>query len=147
MELGNKIKQLRQKAGLTQDQLASKLCVTAQAVSKWENSVTMPDITLLPQIAIEFGVSIDDLFDLTLDQKLDRIENSIEFEDEIKEELFKEYESFLKEKLDENINITRVLSLLASLYHHRMESDAKKVSKYARANIALQPETKKFNGF
>lgn len=143
MELGNKIKQLRQKAGLTQDQLASKLCVTAQAVSKWENSVTMPDITLLPQIAIEFGVSIDDLFDLTLDQKLDRIENSIEFEDEIKEELFKEYESFLKEKLDENINITRVLSLLASLYHHRMESDAKKVSKYARANIALQPETKK----
>ena len=81
MELGNKIKQLRQKSGLTQDQLASKLGVTAQAVSKWENSVTMPDITLLPQIAIEFGVTIDDLFNLTLEQKLERIENSLEFEE------------------------------------------------------------------
>ena len=79
MELGNKIKQLRQKSGLTQNQLASALGVTAQAISKWENSVTMPDITLLPQIAIEFGISIDELFDLTLEQKLDRIEKSIEF--------------------------------------------------------------------
>ena len=142
MELGNKIKQLRQKSGLTQDQLASKLGVTAQAISKWENSVTMPDITLLPQIAIEFGISIDDLFDLTLEQKLDRIENSIEFEDELSAESFKEYEDFLKEKLDENKKSPRVLSLLANLYHHRMESDAKKVSKYARAHISLQPEKK-----
>ncbi len=142
MELGNKIKQLRQKSGLTQDQLASKLSVTAQAVSKWENSVTMPDITLLPQIAIEFGISIDDLFDLTLEQKLDRIEKSIEFENELSTESFKEYEVFLKEKLDENKNFPRVLSLLANLYHHRMESDAKKVSKYARAFISLQPEKK-----
>lgn len=142
MDLGIKIKQLRQRSGLTQDQLSSKLGVTAQAVSKWENSVTMPDITLLPQIAIEFGVSIDDLFDLTLKQKLDRIENSIEFEEEIEAERFKEYEAFLREKLAENKNDTQILSLLANLYHHRMESDAKKVSKYAREAIRIKPETK-----
>ena len=142
MEIGNKIKQLRQKSGLTQNQLASILGVTAQAISKWENSVTMPDITLLPQIAIEFGISIDELFDLTLEQKLDRIEKSIELEDEFSSEDFKEYESFLEEKLAENTDIPRVLSLLAQLYHHRMESDAKKVSKYARESIALQPEKK-----
>lgn len=142
MKLGNRIKQLRQKSGLTQDQLATRLGVTAQAVSKWENSVTMPDITLLPQIAIEFGISIDDLFDLTLEQKLERIENSIEFEDELSAEIFKEYEDFLKEKLVENKNFPKALSLLANLYHHRMESDAKKVSKYARKLISLQPEKK-----
>ena len=142
MEIGTKIKKLRQKAGLTQDQLASKLGVTAQAVSKWENFVTVPDIALLPQIAIEFGISIDDLFDLTLEQKLDRIENSIEFEEELAADTFNEYEAFLQEKLAENKTNSRILSLLANLYHHRMESDSKKVSKYARESIRMQPEKK-----
>ena len=80
MELGNKIKQLRHKSGLTQEQLASRLGVSAQAVSKWETDVTMPDITLLPMIAAEFGISIDELFDLTTEQKLYRIEKRIETE-------------------------------------------------------------------
>lgn len=142
MELGNKIKQLRQKSGLTQNQLASLLGVTAQSISKWENSVTMPDITLLPAIAIEFGISIDELFDLTLEQKLDRIEKSMEHENELTVVTFKEYESFLMEKLSENTNSHRLLSLLAHLYHHRMESDAKKVIRYARQSIKLQPQIK-----
>ena len=142
MELGNKIRQLRQKAGLTQNQLASVLGVTAQAISKWENSVTMPDITLLPQIAIEFGISIDELFDLTLEQKLDRIEKSIELVDEFEADTFNEYKSFLEEKLAENTSDPRILSLLAHLYHHRMESDAKKASKYARESIKIQPQKK-----
>ena len=46
MELGKKIKQLRFKAGLTQEQLAKRLGIDAQSVSKWENAVSMPDITL-----------------------------------------------------------------------------------------------------
>ena len=65
MELGKKIKQLRFKAGLTQEQLAEKLGIGAQSVSKWENAVAMPDITALPLLAEIFGVSIDDLFDLS----------------------------------------------------------------------------------
>ena len=56
MDIGNKIKQLRYKAGLTQEQLASKLGISSQSVSKWETSVSMPDITLLPLLAEEFGV-------------------------------------------------------------------------------------------
>lgn len=142
MELGNKIKQLRQKSGLTQNQLASALGVTAQAISKWENSVTMPDITLLPQIAIEFGISIDELFDLTLEQKLDRIEKSIEFEDEFTPDTFNDYELYLQERLAEDIDNPRIWGLLAHLYHHRMESDAKKASKYAREAIKMQPHVK-----
>ena len=142
MELGNKIKQLRYKAGLTQEQLASKLGISAQSVSKWETAICMPDITLLPLLAEEFGVSIDELFDITAEQKLRRIENCLDVEEELSLDLFREYEDFLKNQLLERGNDPQVFSLLAHLYHHRMESDAKKVSKYARTAIKLQPEHK-----
>ena len=59
MQIGNKIKQLRLKAGLTQEQLGTSLGVTAQSISKWETAVTMPDITLLPLLSGELGVTID----------------------------------------------------------------------------------------
>ena len=142
MELGTKIKNLRFKAGLTQDALARELGVTAQSVSKWENSVAMPDITLLPAIATEFGVSIDELFDLGDDEKLQRIERRMETEEELPGELFWEYEEYLKERLDAGENRRRILSLLGHLHQHRMESDAVKVSKYAREAIKLAPDVK-----
>lgn len=62
MNIGNNIKQLRLKKNLTQDQVAEKLGVSYQAVSKWENNANTPDIALLPKIADFFGVSIDALF-------------------------------------------------------------------------------------
>ncbi len=62
MNIGNNIKQLRQQNHLTQDQVAEKLGISYQAVSKWENNANTPDIALLPQIAKLFGVSIDALF-------------------------------------------------------------------------------------
>ena len=45
--IGEKIREYRQKQGLTQDALAAELHVSSQAVSKWENGQTMPDISLL----------------------------------------------------------------------------------------------------
>ena len=132
MEIGNKIKQLRYKSGLTQEQLASNLGISAQSVSKWETAVSMPDITLLPSLAREFGVSIDELFDLAVDQKLQRIEKRIEVEEELAPDVFREYEEVLKNELLKSNDKARILSLLANLYHHRMEADAKKVSRYAR---------------
>ena len=81
MDIGNKIKQLRQKANLTQEQLGDSLGISAQSVSKWENSITMPDISLLPLLSSELGVTIDELFDLTTSQKLQRIERRIDLED------------------------------------------------------------------
>lgn len=53
---------LRRRGRMTQEQLAGKLGLTFQAVSKWENGLSCPDITLLPQIAEIFGVTVDDLF-------------------------------------------------------------------------------------
>ena len=52
----------RKKLGLTQEGLASHLGVTNQAVSKWESGQSCPDITLLPQLADLFGITIDELF-------------------------------------------------------------------------------------
>lgn len=59
--LGKRIVQHRKRLGLTQDQLAEKLGVTAQAVSKWENDQSCPDITILPALAEIFGTTTDDL--------------------------------------------------------------------------------------
>lgn len=142
MEIGNKIKQLRYKAGLTQEQLAAKLGISAQSVSKWETAITMPDISLLPTLATELGVTIDELFDLTTDQKLHRIEKRIDIEEEFPSDIFKEYETFLKEQLEESTDKTVILSLLARLYHHRMEADSRRVSRYAREAIMKAPEKK-----
>lgn len=62
MKIGNNIKYLRQQNKLTQEQLADRLGVSYQAVSKWETNANTPDISLLPQIAALFDVSIDMLF-------------------------------------------------------------------------------------
>ena len=60
--IGAKIAELRREHNMKQDELAEMLGVTPQAVSKWENGASMPDISLLPKIAQIFGVTIDDLF-------------------------------------------------------------------------------------
>ena len=59
--LGKRIAALRHEKGLKQDELAEKLGVSAQAVSKWENDQTCPDISLLPLLAKTLGVSVDEL--------------------------------------------------------------------------------------
>ena len=142
MDIGNKIKQLRQKIGATQEQLGEKLGVSAQSISKWETGVTMPDITLLPLLSGELGVSIDELFDLTTDQKIQRLEKRLDVEEDFSETVFREYDSFLRHQLDEYNDKRKILSLLAQLYHHRAQSDLRNVSKYARQAIILAPDQK-----
>lgn len=66
MNIGNKIRQLRKQRGITQEQLAESIGISFQAVSKWENNIALPDITLAPVLASYFGVSMDELFDFNL---------------------------------------------------------------------------------
>ncbi len=61
MTLGEKLTEKRKAKGLTQDSVAETLGVTPQAVSKWENNVSCPDITLLPEIASLYETSVDEL--------------------------------------------------------------------------------------
>ena len=62
IELGTNIRALRLRDGRTQEEVASALGVSPQAVSRWEKSICCPDMELVPCIANYFGVSIDELF-------------------------------------------------------------------------------------
>lgn len=63
--MGMRIGQYRRKLNITQEELARKLGVSNQAVSKWESDQCYPDIMLLPQLADIFSVSLDELFGRT----------------------------------------------------------------------------------
>ena len=66
MNIGNKIRELRKQRGITQEQLAESIGISFQAVSKWENNIALPDITLVPVLSSYFGVSMDEFFDFNL---------------------------------------------------------------------------------
>lgn len=59
--LGERIKFHRKRIGLTQEQLAQRMGVSPQAVSKWENNLSCPDISVLPELANLFGITVDEL--------------------------------------------------------------------------------------
>ena len=65
-EIGTNIRLLRKTKNITQEELANALHISYQAISKWENGSSQPDIALLPAIANYFGVSIDELFGFKL---------------------------------------------------------------------------------
>ena len=95
MQLGKRIKELRIENNLTQEELAEQLGVSFQAVSRWENDLTYPDITLLPILANMFGVSVDFLLDVDVKKKESEINAIIE-----------EYSVLLNQgKTDENLNL------------------------------------------
>ena len=59
--VGKRIAQYRKEKGFTQESLAEKLEVSAQAVSKWENDISCPDIGLLPRLCKVLGITTDEL--------------------------------------------------------------------------------------
>ena len=79
LKIGNRIKAKRREHNLTQEELASVLGVTKAAVSKWENEESYPDITLLPQIAQLFHMTMDDLFDFAPKEKPPVVVNEYHF--------------------------------------------------------------------
>jgi len=115
INIGNKIRELRKKKGITQEALASVLSVSPQAVSKWESGLTYPDMGMIPVIAGYFEVSMDILFDYDLQEMKAKIEKIIDdawvyfFDDtpkyiEIIKDALKEYpgnEELLTALLDE----------------------------------------------
>lgn len=80
MSLGHQIKKLRLERGITQEALAEYIGISYQAVSKWETGTTLPDIALLPRLAAFFGVRIDDLFSVSYDDELERIDHILAHE-------------------------------------------------------------------
>ena len=78
LTIGKRIMENRKRLGLTQDALAEKLGVTAQAVSKWENDQSCPDISMLPKLTEIFGITTDEL--------LGREQNTVVHEAEVVQE-------------------------------------------------------------
>lgn len=60
--MANQIKILRKAKGVTQEEMGMVLGLSYQAISKWENGTTIPDVQMIPKIAEYFGISIDELF-------------------------------------------------------------------------------------
>ena len=64
MDIGRTIRELRQKRGITQEEFSDALRVSVQTVSRWENGVNAPDLSMLPQLAVYFRVTTDYLLGL-----------------------------------------------------------------------------------
>ena len=142
MEIGNQIKLLRQRRGITQEEMAQHFGITAQAVSKWERGAATPDIALLPEISAYFGVTIDELFALTDDTKMERIENMLWDVRYLAQSEFSQHEQYLKACLDQEKLKDRATLLLASLYNKRAREYQDLAKPLAREALRLNPGKK-----
>ncbi len=142
IDIGAKIKTLRLSLSMTQAQLAQKLGVSVQAVSKWESGTNMPDIQLLPELSVIFGVSIDSLFDMTNERRMDRIENSLENIRFLTAEEFTQQEKYLQELRGSNAHGDRATLLLAMLYNKRADEYHELARPLAREGLKRNPKRK-----
>lgn len=145
IEIGKQIKNLRIEKGVTQEELAKHLGVSYQAVSKWENNVTAPDIQLLPKLSVYFGVTIDELFIIPCEVQMERIENMLENERIISSEVFNSSVNFLENIIKDDMKNARAYYLLGALYNHRAENDHKKASKYIKEALKYNPYNKEYH--
>lgn len=69
MSLGSSLYQARKKSGLSQENVAEKLGVSRQTISKWETDDTLPDIRQSKRLAVLYGVTLDELIDYDFDEQ------------------------------------------------------------------------------
>ena len=67
MGLGNHLFHARKKKGLSQEEVAGKLGVSRQTISKWETDETLPDIRQSKRLAVMYGLSLDELIEFDID--------------------------------------------------------------------------------
>lgn len=142
MELGNKIKALRTAKGITQETLAAVLSVSAQAVSKWETGVTTPDIQLLPEIAVYFGTTIDELFCLADEKELDRIQNMLWESRLLTPAQMDKAERWLLDKIKADVQPDRCYFMLAQLHNHQAAMHHEIAAEYAKESVKRDPTSK-----
>lgn len=140
MEIGNQIKALRTQRGITQEDLACELGVSAQAVSKWERDAATPDIQLLPAISAYFGVTIDELFALSDETRMERIQNMLWDERVLNPATVETERAFLLEKGKREKKHGEVYRLLADIEYQLSEEHRRAAQEYAREAIDREPE-------
>ncbi len=142
IDIGSKIKTLRLSRSMTQAQLAQKIGVSVQAVSKWESGTNMPDIQLLPELSVVFGVSIDSLFDMTDECRMERIENGIYDVRFLTAEDFAQQEKYLASLQNNDAHVDRATLLLAMLYNKRADEYHELAKPLAREALKRNPNKK-----
>ena len=110
IKIANKLVELRKKNGLSQEELADKLGLSRQAVSKWERAESSPDTDNLICLAKLYNVSLDDL--LNTDETIEEISREVK---EKEEERNKGYDSGRKELTDEEIKRNKRFNLVQAI--------------------------------
>lgn len=139
MEIGNQIKILRTRKGVTQEALAETLKVTPQAVSKWERGAATPDISLLPDLSAYFGVTIDVLFALSDDTRVTRIENMLIDERYISPSDAQAAHDFLLDKAKREPENAYSYALLAELENRLAAAHHEQAASYAKLSLERDP--------
>ena len=142
MNMGKAIRENRLRRNMTQERLACRLNVTAQAVSRWESGQGCPDIALLPELSAVLGVTIDELFACSSEQHLERIEAMVERETMLPRADFDYAMARAQEGAHGGENRGRCLTLLADLCMHRANGYADMAADYARQALTEEPEKK-----
>ena len=136
MEIGNQIKQLRLRKGITQEEMAQHFGITAQAVSKWERNVATPDIGLLPDLSAYFGVTIDALFALSDDTRMERIRNMLWDVRHIPQSDVDTTREFLLDKARREPDNGKPYAMLAELENHIAHNHRDLAAEYAKAALS-----------
>lgn len=138
--IGENIKRLRRKRDLTQEEVASHLGISFQAISKWERGDGYPDITMLPSLANYFGVSVDELIGMNEIAKSEKYEeiNRLWVENDTKG-LHQENMVLMRKSLKTFPNDALLLvQLSASL--EKAGGTVEEKAKYLKESIAVQEQ-------
>ena len=146
MNIGSQIKALRLRKGVTQEAVAQHFNISAQAVSKWECGQSAPDISMLPEISAYFGVTIDELFALSDDTRMERIQNMIWDVRYIPQSDADAAQDFLLEKARREPENGRPHELLADLENHLAQEHHSRAAEYAMEALRRDPGLREAHG-
>ena len=138
--IGKKLKNLRRSKDLTQEEVASHLGISFQAISKWERGEGYPDITMLPILANYFHVTVDELIgmdEIALSQKLDEINQA--WQENRAAGKHKENVALMREALKSYPNNALLLIQLSASLERLDGTDSEKRA-YLKESIAVQEQ-------
>ena len=146
--LGNNLKRLRQREGVTQEQLAEALGLTPQAVSRWENGTSLPDITLLPVLANYFNVTIDELMGVDICRRQAQLDEILAHNDLLNREgRVEESVAYLREKVRLFPNSAELLyQLIVALYKTTCVPDSRDKTPLLEEVVSLCRRTMRLDG-